>query len=220
MVTEKGLVVTEKLNSSTNGEINVTKNNYIIASCRDTHRPVSFITEAEVYSMADQARMMGKAGDRNVLLILIMFQCALRVSECLNICLRDRVKYQNGYILHILGKGNKPRIIALPEKLALRIGNYAGEHGLTVDDKLFNITRFRVLQIVKQCAKAAGMEHRRVYNHLLRHSGAVTRLSKTGNPKSLQVFLGHNDMKMTMRYLSTLQAIDSLNIEGKVEFDR
>jgi site-specific recombinase XerD len=104
--------------------------------------------------------------------------------------------------------------------LALCIGNYAGEHGLTADDKLFNITRFRVLQIVKQRAAAAGIEHRRIYNHLLRHSGAVTRLSKTGNLKSLQLFLGHSDIKMSMRYLATLQQIDNLDIEAKVEFER
>jgi len=54
--------------------------------------------------MADAAKAMGKAGDRNELIILIMFQCALRVSEELNLRVKDRIRYQNGYILAVLVK--------------------------------------------------------------------------------------------------------------------
>ena len=46
----------------------------------DYTRPVSFITEAEVYRMADAAKAM-RAGERNELLILTLFQGALRVTE-------------------------------------------------------------------------------------------------------------------------------------------
>ena len=40
----------------------------------DNSRPVSFITEDEVNRMAEAAKVMGKAGDRNKLLILLMLQ--------------------------------------------------------------------------------------------------------------------------------------------------
>jgi hypothetical protein len=46
------------------------------------------------------------------------------------------------------------------------------------------------------------------------------RFIQTGNPKSLQLHLSHNPLVMTMRYLSTLQEEDSLNIEQQVVFER
>ena len=49
---------------------------------------------------------------------------------------------------------------------------------------------------------------KRVFPHLLRHSDAIIRLRKTGNPKALQYHLGHNTPSMTLRYLSTLTQED------------
>jgi site-specific recombinase XerC len=40
-------------------------------------------------------------------------------------------------------------------------------------------------------AEDAGIQ-KRVYPHLLRHSDAVERLRQTGNPKVLQLDLGHS----------------------------
>ena len=54
---------------------------------------------------------------------------------------------------------------------------------------------------------------------LLRHSDAIERLRQTGNPKALQLHLGHSSTLMTMRYLSTLTAEDALRIQQEVRFD-
>jgi len=59
---------------------------------------------------------------------------------------------------------------------------------------------------------------KRVYPHLLRHSDAIERLRQTGNPKALQIHLGHASPFMTMRYLSTLTAEDALTIQQQVKF--
>ena len=48
---------------------------------------------------------------------------------------------------------------------------------------------------------------------------AIERLRQTGNPKALQIHLGHTSPFMTMRYLSTLTAEDALRIQQHVEFD-
>ena len=107
--------------------------------------------------------------------------------------------------------------MSLPEALSYRLGDYIGRHNLKDSDKLFPITRQRAWKIIKLCAEKAGLE-KRVYCHLLRHGGAIARLKRSGNPKSLQIHLGHSDIKMTMRYLSTLQLMESLEIEDKVKF--
>jgi integrase/recombinase XerD len=184
------------------------------------HRPVSFLSETEINSILDVAKNK-RCGSRNELILSLLFQAALRVSEALNLKLKDRQKRDGLYLLLIEhGKGDKPRLLAIPENLYMKIGNYASEQGITdSNQKLFDITRFRVLQIVKECSAIAGVD-RRTYCHLFRHSGAVARLKRTGNPKSLQLFLGHSSPRETLRYLTTLQFMDSLEIESKVEFSR
>lgn len=216
-MTEKSLVVRKNANLAR------------YSSDRDAEKPVSFLSEQEIYKLADAARgdlIIGgerfktkRDGERNELLIITMFQCALRVSEATGVHVKDKFQVEDTYVLGIMGKGHKPRLVACPESLYMRLGNYASEHGLKPDDRFFPISRVRAWQIVKVAAKKAGIE-RRVYNHLLRHTGAVMRLKRTGNPKSLQMFLGHSDMKMTMRYLKTTQMLTSLEVEGKVNFDR
>jgi len=182
----------------------------------DGTRPVSFLTESEVTAMAEVAQAM-RHGERNELLILVTFQCALRISEALKLTKQHRQVIEGKHRLFVQGKGNKPCVIAIPEALSYRLGDFIGRSGLGDTDRLFPITRQRAWRIIKQCAVKAGIS-RRVYCHLLRHGGAIARLKRSGNPKSLQIHLGHADFKMTMRYLSTLQVIESLEIEDKVKF--
>jgi integrase/recombinase XerD len=212
--------ITENLNKKPNGkEVVVFKPKAVRAIRRGEYaKPVSFITEAEVYRLADIAKTM-RDGERNELLILTMFQAALRVTEAIKLRVMDKATVDNRHILLVQGKGDKPRLVAIPQKLSYHLGDYAHRHGLKPEDRFFNITRVRAWQIIKACADKAGID-RRVYCHLLRHGGAIARLKRTGNPKSLQIHLGHSDMKMTMRYLATLQTIESLETEGKVEFER
>jgi len=158
-------------------------------------------------------------GERNYLMILTMFQAALRVTETVKLRLMDKATMDNKHLLLVEGKGNKPRLVAIPEKLAYHLGDYAQRQELKPEDRFFPISRVRAWQIIKQCADKAGID-RRIYCHLLRHGGAIARLKRTGNPKSLQIHLGHADMKMTMRYLSTMQVVESLDTESEVEFNR
>ena len=146
----------------------------------DNTRPVSFLTESEVNAMAEVATKMHD-GERNELLILTTFQCALRISETLQITKRHRQIVDRKHRLFILGKGNKPRVLSLPEALSHRLGDYIGRNNLSDTDRLFPITRQRAWRIIKQCAVKAGID-RRVYCHLLRHGGAIARLKRSGNP--------------------------------------
>ena len=208
------------LNEKTNGkEVAVYRPKAVKAIRHSEYtRPVSFITESEVYRLADAAKAM-RDGERNELLILTMFQAALRVTEAIKLRVKDKATVDGKHILVVQGKGNKPRLVAIPEKLSYHLGDYAQRHNLKPEDRFFPITRVRAWQVIKVCADKAGID-RRVYCHLLRHGGAIARLKRTGNPKSLQIHLGHADMKMTMRYLATMQVVESLETESQVNFDR
>ena len=128
-------------------------------------------------------------------------------------------RFESRATLTVLGKGGKRRTVACPDALADRLGSYAYDHGLNRDDRYFEITRVRAWQIVKGAAERAGIT-KRVYPHLFRHGDAIYRLRATGDPKALQDHLGHSSPGMTMRYLSTIQAEESLRVQQDVEFGR
>ena len=117
-----------------------------------------------------------------------------------------------------MAERKKDRMVACPDNLAHRLKSYAFDRQLDLDDRIFGIQRIRAWQIISQASERAGIQ-KKGYPHLLRHSDAIERLRQTGNPKALQIHLGHASPLMTMRYLSTLTAEDALRIQQQVEFD-
>ncbi len=158
-----------------------------------------------------------RKGERDALLIRVLFQTGLRISEALSLTPTHLEIFEGRPAFRILGKGNKPRRVACPVTLAESLQAYAFRHQLPSGERLLSINRFRGYQIITKAAKKAGLE-KRVYPHLLRHSDSIERLRQTRNPKALQDHLGHASPLMTLRYLSTLQEEDSLRIQQDVEF--
>lgn len=181
-------------------------------------RVVTYLTPEEVRQIENAALESPRKGERDMLLIRVLFQTGLRISEALRLTPAHLEVFEGRPSLHIVGKGGKPRRVACPTNLAESLQAYAFRHELTTVGRLFPINRFRAYQIITAAAKKAGLQ-KRVYPHLLRHSDSIERLRQTRNPKALQDHLGHASPLMTLRYLSTLQEEDSLHIQQDVEFD-
>jgi integrase/recombinase XerD len=177
---------------------------------------VPYLTREEVRRLA--AACQGRNRLRDELLIHTLFQTGMRISEALSLTPRRIGTQEGGAVLYILGKGGKSRLVACPDSLAHRLKSFAFDRKLGLDDRIFKINRRRAWQIVKEASERAGIT-KRVYPHLFRHSGAIERLRQTGNPRALQIHLGHASPFMTMRYLSTLTAEEALRIQQEVEFD-
>lgn len=177
---------------------------------------VPYLTREEIKLMIEAVQ--GRKKDRDRILIILLYQTGLRISEALNLTPRHIGMNKGNAVLFVTGKGRKPRMVACPNNLANKLKSYAYDRNLGLDERIFNINRFRAWQIIDRAAKDAGI-HKRVYPHLMRHSDAIERLRQTGNPKALQLHLGHSTLTMTMRYVSTLTAEDALGINQAVEFD-
>jgi integrase/recombinase XerD len=160
----------------------------------------------------------GRHSSRDSLLVKILFETGLRISEGLSLTSRMIGNYEGHVVLYITGKGGKPRMVACPDDFANEIRSFAYLNKIELDQRIWDINRKRAWQIIKEAAKKAGII-KRVYPHLFRHSDAIERLRQTGNPKALQYHLGHSSMMMTMRYLTTLTAEDALKIQQEVKFD-
>ena len=180
---------------------------------------VRYITEEDALAVAQTASQNARKGARDELLVLVLFQVGLRISEALGLRPMDKDRFEGRPTLTVIGKGRKLRTVACPDALADRLGSYAYERGLSPGERYFPITRVRGWQIVKEAAQRAGIT-KRVYPHLFRHGDAIYRLRATGDPKALQDHLGHSSVGMTMRYLSTIQAEESLRVQQDVEFGR
>jgi integrase/recombinase XerD len=162
----------------------------------------------------------GRNGERDKLLILLLFETGLRVSEALSLTPRLIGQNEGKPVIYLKkGKGRKPRLVACPEDLAHRIRSFAYSKEIGIDDRIFPINRKRAWQIVKLAGEKANLQ-KRVWPHLLRHSDAIERLRQTGNPRALQIHLRHSSVLMTMRYLATLTAEDALRVQQQVRFER
>jgi integrase/recombinase XerD len=181
-----------------------------------SQRVVPYLTPSEVQGLSQGAKV-GRRGERDSLLIQVLFQTGLRISEALSLTPSHIQRFEGKPVLSVIGKGRKLRMIAIPERLVDRLKSYAYEKRLSPNDRFFPIKRSRAWQIVKGASLKAGFD-KRIFPHLLRHSDAIERLKQTGNPKALQIHLGHSSMSMTMRYLSTLTQEDAIRVQGEVQF--
>ena len=174
--------------------------------------PVCYLTEEDVRQLTE-----GCKKERDRLLILLLFQTGLRISEALSLTPALIRNFEGRPAMEIIGKGKKLRMVALPVNLREKLESYAYRAKIEPSGRFFDINRSRAWQILNEAREAAGIE-KRVFPHLLRHSDAIIRLRKTGNPKALQYHLGHNSPAMTLRYLSTLTQEDALRVQQEVEF--
>jgi len=175
--------------------------------------PVNYLTEEEIRQLVDACKK-----ERDRLLITLLFQTGVRISEALALTPAAIRNFEGKPAMEIVGKGKKLRMVALPVNLKEKLESYAYRAKIEPRMRFFEINRSRAWQILNEARKAAGME-KRVFPHLLRHSDAIIRLRKTGNPKALQYHLGHNSPAMTLRYLSTLTQEDALRVQQEVRFE-
>lgn len=131
------------------------------------------------------------SSEKDFLIISILAQTGIRVSELLTITKNDLLIDQAQIIIR--GKGNKIRNVDVSPNVALMLEVYARQNKFKPDERLFKITRQRVYQITKEIAG--------VNPHIFRHSYAIHLLRKTKNIRYVQVQLGHSTIISTQVYL-------------------
>jgi integrase len=147
----------------------------------------------------------------------------LTLEEIKQLCVvarkRRNGEFEGHAVISVKRKGEKKETMtACPDNLAYMLKSYAYTKNLKPNDRIFNITRQRAWQIVKEVGLQAGFT-KKIWCHLFRHSDAIYRLRMTGNPKALQHHLNHRSPIMTLRYLATLTHEDSLRIMQGVDFE-
>lgn len=175
---------------------------------------------AEVYTPAEVLGLLGACGrgavgHRNRAMLVVMWRGGLRIAEATALEPRD-LDAAEGTVTIRHGKGNKRRVVGLDPTAwavlerwqAVRVGLEVprgrrlfttiskGNIGYPVQHPQFRESLHRI-------GERADVE-KRVHPHAFRHTCAVDLLRAGWDVKAIQMFLGHNSLATTDRYISHL----------------
>ncbi|CAM4048173.1 tyrosine-type recombinase/integrase [Campylobacter armoricus] len=143
---------------------------------------------------------------RNRLIIKIIIFTGIRVSEAINIKLKDISEENDLYIIRIRGKGNKYRVVMIKKELIehllkdVRV-NYLSQDGLLfVNRNGKTLTQAYVSRIVEQILFKAGIRKQKNGAHMLRHTFATLLYKKQKDLVLVQEALGHASLNTSRIY--------------------
>lgn len=148
--------------------------------------------------------------------ILAGFYLGIRVSE---IAAMEWSRFGDGEY-HVLGKGLKERWVPVANYLEVHLRNVEREHPRWVfpgSGEQPHVHRSTVWKWVQRIAREAGVPP--VAPHRMRHTFGTTLNDKTGDFRTTQELMGHNDPKTTMLYVLATKrkmrsAIDALDFQA------
>ena len=166
------------------------------------------MNELQVDHLLEGVPVNAPRGLRDRALLELLYASGLRVSELVNARLENLDL--DSRIIRVTGKGNKMRLVPVGQKACDAIRAYLEKErpGMVkkrTGSEVFlsargtKLTTVRIWQIVKACAKNAGLDIN-VYPHLLRHSFATHLLSNGADLRIIQELLGHADISTTQIY--------------------
>lgn len=169
----------------------------------------SFMNKEEIdrfLSAIDSFDFSDNTGYRNRLIIKIIIYTGIRVSEILNLKIKDIFNENDVYMLQIRGKGNKPRVVMIKKTiienelnnwLDMRICN---SDLLVCNQKGERLTQAYVSRIVENILISAGIRKEKNGAHMLRHSFATLLYQKHHDLILVQEALGHSDINTSRIY--------------------
>lgn len=165
-----------------------------------------FLSEADAKRLIGAAD--GKFASRDRAIMMVMMGCGLRVSEVVSLNL-DSIQDDGG--LRVIGKGNKERIVYMPEYTKTCLNDYLKDRqSLRIHEGhekavfISNIgTRLNVRAIQKMMDRTllkAGLDVDRYSPHKLRHTAATEMVRNGVDVRVVQEVLGHEHLSTTQIY--------------------
>ena len=146
-------------------------------------------------------------GDRNTLILEMLYSTGVRVSELVSIKVED-IDLQEQEI-RILGKGNKERIVLYGERCRDLIQRYLKKSYPTLNQKQepyfflgvrgHKLNERQVRKIMDDAVLRAGTKLH-ISPHVLRHTFATHMLNEGADLRSVQQLLGHESLSTTTIY--------------------
>ena len=146
-------------------------------------------------------------GQRDLLLLEMLYATGVRVGELISIKVKDIDLGRRNII--ILGKGNKERFVTYGEYCEEALKNYLKDgylklnvnqsEYLFINQKGGNLTERGVRYILDQLIQKTSI-HKKISPHMIRHSFATHLLNQGCDLLTVQKLLGHESIKATQIY--------------------
>ena len=186
----------------------IIKTNYFT----DVHNPKKirslphYLKTSEIDKVLDNTNEITLYGERNKLIVELLYVTGLRVSELVNIKLKDIDKYNKS--IKILGKGSKERIVYYEDNCSKLLNKYLNNTRKELDknnseylllNKFGNKLSTRMIRnILNNLTIGTSIEQ--IYPHMIRHTFATTMLNNGADLMTVKELLGHESINTTSIY--------------------
>lgn len=158
----------------------------------------------ELFNVCDNNTPLGQ---RDLLLLEMLYATGVRVGELVNIKVKDIDRGRRNII--VLGKGNKERFVTYGDYCSDSLDQYLDDGYLRLNieksDYLFlnknggNLTERGVRYILDELIKKTSV-NKKISPHMIRHSFATHLLNEGCDLLTVQKLLGHESIKATQIY--------------------
>jgi len=173
------------------------------------------LSEEQVEKLLAAPDVAAPLGLRDRAMLETLYATGLRVSELVGLTL-SQVSLTQG-VVRVIGKGDKERLVPLGEEAVAWINRYLAEGRPRLvkrrsTDAVFatarggSMTRQAFWHNLKQHARTAGIEPKKLSPHTLRHAFATHLLNHGADLRVVQMLLGHSDLSTTQIYTHVAQA--------------
>ena len=156
-----------------------------------------YINPNQIHEALKVAAKEGKRRNRqrNFLIIKTLSESGLRVTELIELT-SNNINFDEA-IFHIKGKGQKIRVVDVPQELCQLLQLYVESNKIKSKERIFPLTRDAIRKITWKYGGANP--------HAFRHTYAINLLRKTKNIRYVQKQLGHTSLNTTEIYLQFLE---------------
>jgi site-specific recombinase XerD len=177
------------------------------------HPVMGYLNETELGHLLRQVDRSSIAGERDYVLLALLYDTGARIQEILDLTPRD-FQLTAPASVRLRGKGRRERVCPLLRQTARLVSRFLETTGRSTDDatpllqnrQCQGLTRHGARYLLTKYVKHAGaslptLQRARISPHTLRHSKAM-HLLQSGIPLvTIKDILGHADVKSTEVYV-------------------
>jgi integrase/recombinase XerD len=172
---------------------------------------LDFLTRAEVEALLAAPDQASWSGQRDAVLLALLYNSGARVSELAGLRVADLL-LDRASALHLHGKGRKERVVPLWKRTASQLRGWLPRIDQSPDAPVFPnragkpMTRSGIEQrlsvaISKASQRCRSLATRRISPHTLRHTTAMHLLQSGVDITVIALWLGHEDTATTHLYI-------------------
>jgi len=180
----------------------------------EAKKEMDFLTKEEYQALLDACDPRSVLGRRDQLMLMILYNTGVRVSELLGLSMQDIITDASGLssFIHVYGKGRKERDVPIWKSTAAFLRKYMGSCDDDNSTRLFiNRTdgeltrsgvRYRINCLVKKTVIfLPSLSRKTVSPHTFRHTVALNLLQSGVDISTIAIWLGHESILTTHKYM-------------------